>query len=228
MEFLEYVTGLLTGAGIRAGEEYPAGRWLRLQVPGAAVGLGGVDFEAGMILVRVKVLSPRTLGGWACQNAALEILAILHGAGLPGQMGEMEFLEGSDSFCIPIDLRLSGVFGESWSLGQRWTIRCGGTVLEQVEDFRAVRDQERRVIGASCQAQPVGVSPGHGAWVITLTQNGGEDVQQEPFVLTLEDGQQTITYSGCHWNREEWRCHQGGLKRVRTGFALGREVQRGG
>ncbi len=224
MEFLEYVTGLLTGGGIPTGEEYPAGHRLHLEEPVAAVGLLGLDFDAGQVQVRIRVLSPRTLGGWTCQNAALTVLATLHGAGHRCQMEEMDFLPGSDCFCICVDVRLDAVLDGDWALGKRWYVTCGGTVLENVEQFQAVLDQGRRVIGASFQSGGVGVTPGSGSWAITLVQNGGEDTQEEPFVLTLEDGDRVISYTDCHWNREEWDHQQRGLRRTRRGFALGREV----
>ncbi len=224
MEFLDYVTQLLAQGGIRVGEEYPAGRWVHIETPLAAVGLRGMDFDGGQVQVNVRVLSPRVLGGRRCQQAALEVLTVLHGAGVDCRMEEMEFLEGSDCFCITVTAALDAVFGADWALGKRWRITCGGEALEQVTSFRAVRDQGRRVVGAFCQSEGVSVTPGRGAWELTLVQSGGEDVQEEPFALTLEDGDRSITYTGCHWNREEWDHHQGGSRRTRTGFALGREV----
>ncbi len=228
-EFLTYVRDLLRKGGIRAGEEYPAGRWVQIQSPVAAVGLSGMDPHGGVVHIAVRVLSPRILGGWECQCAAAEATRVLYEKGLTVRMGQMSFLEDSDCFCIELEVTLSLVAQGDWPMGQRWKLTCGGEPLTGVESFRAVRDQGRRVVGTFCQSDPVAVTPGNGGWALTLVQwCAEEDRQTEPFTLTVEDGERQIVFSGCHWNTEQWEHLQQGLRRTRTGFALKREVQNHG
>ncbi len=227
-ELIGHVLETLERAGLRAEAAYPAGRWVQATEPLAAVELHDLDFSGGQAKLTVWVLSPGTLGGLACQNAAAAAAAALYGAGMDVHMSRMEFQSRNDCFCIGLEVALAAHFDEAWSIGDRWSITCGDTLLEGVESFRAVRDQGRRVVGAFCQSAPVAVTPGNGGWTLTLVQwvRGTEDSQTEPFALVLADGSKTITYTGCHWNREEWEHLQGGLRRTRTGFALGREVSR--
>ena len=65
-ELLEAVTGRMRDAGLRAGEEFPAGERMEILAPAAAVGLRELDPVQGMATFTVRVLSPRLLGGWCC------------------------------------------------------------------------------------------------------------------------------------------------------------------
>lgn len=226
-ELLEAVVGILTAAGIRAGEEYPAGERMEILSPAAAVGLRELDTDAGAARFTVRVLSPRILGGWCCQVWAARAAAALHGAGLSCSAGEMEYRSGSNCFCVTLDAEWPVVMADgAWTPGQRWQVLCGDAVQEGVASFRAVRDQGRRVVGAFCRSDPVAVTPGSGGWALELVQwvlREPADTE-EPFVLTVREGTRTHRYTGCCWNEVYYEHTQRGLCLTRRGFALGREV----
>lgn len=229
-ELLSTITALLTAAGLRAGEEYPAGEPVEVLSPVAAVGLRSLDAKAGEARVHVRVLSPRLLGGWSCQCTAARAMAALSEAEFVCEASGMEYLQGSDCFCITIEARAQVVpEGEDLIPGKRWTVRCAGEVLEGVESFRAVRDLGRRVVGALFQGEGVAVSPGRGGWEITLTRlvKGQEEEPAEPFTLELIQSGMTVTYTGCCWSMTELEHSQQGLRVTKKGFALAREVSDG-
>ncbi len=225
--FLNHIIRTLTHACIPVEAGYPAGKWVSLERAVTAVEVRDLDFDQGKAAFCIRVLSPRTLGGWECQRLAIDVLCALHSDGMEGRMGPMEFLQGSDCYCICVDGAMDVAFCKEWYPGKRWEIWCGDVTLENVESFRAVRDQGRRVIGSLCQEEPVGVTPGHGGWEIELVQyvRQATDVQTEPFTLAIRDRDRQITFTGCHWNREEWDHEQRGLRRTRKGFALRREEE---
>lgn len=226
-ELLEALTELLAEAGIRAGEEYPAGERVEILSPVAAVGLRELDFTAGEARFDLRILSPRILGGWCCQTHAAKICKALHDGGLTVRSGEMEYLSGSDCFCISLSAAWGIVPGEQgWVRGRRWQVFCGGVEQENVVAFRAVRDQGRRIIGALWQGEPTGITPGKGGWSLELEQMVTAEPADiaEPFVLEVRHGGTVHRYSGCCWNETELRHSQAGLRLIRRGFALGREV----
>ena len=225
-DLLELVTRHLSSVGLRAGEEYPAGKRMEVLSPVAAVGLEAL--EAGTARFSVRVLSPRVLGGWCCQVRAARASEILSGAGMDCTAGEMDFLAGSDCFCVKLTAVLPVVSGTGgWTAGKRWQVFCGGTEQAGVESFRAERNQGRRLVGAHGQSSAVAVSPGRGGWTVELVQWAERlpEEMAEPFTLILREQGRQIHYTGCCWNEERAEYTQQGIRLIRRGFALGREEE---
>lgn len=225
-ELLESVTGLLTAAGLPAGEEYPGLEQPEVHSPGAAVGLRELDAAVGLARFCVRVLSPRILGGWCCQSWAARAVRVLTAAGLTCRTGEMEYHSGSDSFCVTVEAAMAVVpAGEGWKAGQRWRVFCGDGELEEVSSFTATRNQQRRLVGTHWKSEPVAITPGAGGWQLELVQSlaGEPAAVPEPFVLTVREGDRLHRYTGCCWNETIWEYTQGGARLTRRGFALDRE-----
>lgn len=222
---------LLEAAGIPAGEEYPAGERVEILSPVAAVGLRELDFANAVARFSVHILSPRILGGWCCQQKAAQAAQALHRAGMGCAAAEMEYLKGSDCFCVSLTVSRPVYEGtQGWSAGSGWQVLRDGVEEKNVQSFRAVRSQGRRLLGTFCQSTPARVTPGAGGWQIELVQTGAAEPGegQEPFTLTVcADGVQQH-YLGCCWNETELVLDSGGLKRIRRGFALEREVEENG
>lgn len=230
-ELLEELTRLLEEAGIPAGEEYPAGDRVEILSPVAAVGLRELDCANGLVRFSVRILSPRLLGGWCCQQKAALAVQVLHGADMRCTVEEMEFLSGCDCFCVNLIAVQSVCWdGACWSPGQRWQVLLDGVEEKHVLSFRAVRSQGRRLVGAFCQSAPIGVTPGAGGWQFELVQSGGEEdtEETESFALTVRAPGTEQRFTGCCWNETEIVLGSEGLKRIRRGFALDREVEADG
>lgn len=225
-DLLELVTRHLSSVGLRAGEEYPAGKRMEVLSPVTAVGLEELDATAGTARFSIRVLSPRLLGSWCCQVWAARAADMLTRVGMTCTAEEMDFLSGSDCFCVKLTAVMSVVYGSSgWTVGKRWQVFCGETEQTGVESFRADRDQGRRLVGAHGQSSAVGVSPGNGGWTLELVQwvdRMPEEVS-EPFTLTVRERGRQVQYTGCCWNQERTEYTQRGTRLTRRGFALGRE-----
>lgn len=229
-ELLEAVTGLMRDAGLRAGEEFPAGERMEILAPAAAVGLRELDPVQGMATFTVRVLSPRLLGGWCCQVWAARAVQVLTQAGMSCMAGQMDRQMGLDCFCVVLTARWPVVRqGESWVHRQR-QICIDGIAQEGVVSFRAVRSQGRRLLGAFCQGSPVGVTPGRGGWSLELVQRPEQEPEngQEPFTLTVQEGNERVQYTGCCWDETVWDHDREGRRLTRRGFALEREVEQDG
>lgn len=234
IEWLELVVALLTAAGIRAGEEYAVGTAPEITEPVAAVGLSALECSQGQATITVRVISPRTLGGWECQTAAVKAVAALEAAQIHCQMGSMGYLSDCDCYSIAVTARIDVCLVDgSWVKGTHWAVTLDDTAVEWVTGFAAEQDQGRRLITATCQTDPIGVTPGTGGWCIKLVQQipqGGAETQmpEEPFVLEVSDGVTAQVYTGCCWNEVQRSCGQSGMNIQWQGFALTREVQSGG
>ena len=225
-ELLKALVMLLRGEGISAGESYPGPGAPAVDGPQAAVGLLELDVPAGLASFQVRVLSPRKLGGWGCQIWAARVSEILSRTGMTCEAGEMEYLDGLDCFCVTIraDQRVLRRSDGSF-VGVRLEVFCGDAEQTGVESFTAVRNQGRRVLGAFCQSEAVGITPGHGGWELELVQRTDRlsDGAAEPFVLTVREGDRESRYLGCGWNEERFEHTHRGLRLIRRGFALSRE-----
>ena len=220
---------LLEAAGIPAGEEYPAGERVEILNPVAVVGLRELDCANAVARFSVRVLSPRILGGWCCQRKAALAEQTLHRAGMTCAAAEMEYLSGSDCFCVSLTVsRPVYEDANGWSAGDRWRVLRDDVEEKHVLSFRAVRNQGRRLLGAFCQSRPAGVTPGAGGWQIELVQSGAAESEegQEPFTLTVYTGGVRRRYLGCCWNETEIILGGEGLRHIRRGFALEQEVEK--
>lgn len=229
-ELLEALAALLRQAGLQAGEEFPGYQQPEVKSPTAAVGLRELDAAAGLVRYNVRILSPRILGGWCCQIWAARAVRALDRAGMTCQTGEMEYLSGSDCFCVTVTAVQTVIpEEEGWVPGVGLMLLCQDTPVEGVVSFTARRDRGRRLIGAFCQSEPVGITPGRDGWQLELVQQGvGTPEQvQEPFTLTVREHDRQWVYTGCGWNEERYEHTGQGLRLIRRGFALGREEHNG-
>lgn len=230
-EWLEPIAQILNEAGIRAAQAYPAAGVPELSGPVAALSIEELDTDTGSAQVAVQILSPRTGGGWMCQEAAVTAVSALSAAGYVCRSNAVEYQSGSDCFSQKIVVQLALALREAvWAAQEHWEFLWNDAALAGVESFTADEDRGRRMVGAFWQAQQVGVTPGAGGWNIAMVQRiGPEDAEpeepEEPFTLTVRRPAETVVYGECYWNRILRRYTQQGLVVERSGFALTREVQ---
>ena len=230
-ELMRSVMGLVAAAGVPAGEEYPGLEVPQIDSPRATVGLRELDAAGWTARLGVRVLSPRLLGGWCCQVLMAQAVRKMTEAGLACRTEEMEYHSGSDCFCVTAEVVMTVVpRGDGWEPGTRWKIHCGDTLQPGVISFRAVRDQQRRLVGTHWKSEPVGITNGTGGWSLELVQNLTQEppAVEEPFVLTVREGDREHRYTGCCWNETVWEYTQSGARLTRRGFALGREEDEDG
>ena len=229
-ELLEALAQLLRQAGLKAGEEFPGCQQPQVDAPTAAVGLRALDIPAGTVRYNVRILSPRILGGWCCQVWAARAVEALDAEGMTCETGQMEYLSGSDCFCVSVTASQSVVSGpEGWTPGGSLRVFCGERELPEVEAFTAVRDQGRRILGTTGTGKAEGITPGREGWSRELRQrvDRGEEEPEEPFTLTVRDGDRQCCYTGCCWSEERYEHTGRGMRLIRRGFALGREADNG-
>lgn len=234
IQWLKQITGILTDAGIRAGEAFPGGGNVSLTEAVAAVGLRDLNWREGTAEFEIRVLSPRPLGGWKCQNCAADAVAALEEAGVVCRMEPMEYRGGSDCFEMIIIGQQQVMEVEAEVVAPVYLdVSVGDTAVEYVTEFSAEQNRQRRIIGSVSQNTPVGITPGTGGWGIRLVQElpGGQVAMtepEEPFVLTVKEEGMTTTFVGCGWNRVKKKQDQSRTLVEWEGFALSREENANG
>lgn len=218
---------ILTDAGIRAGEGFPPGHRVELTGPGAAVGLRDLNCREGTAEFEIRILSPRSLGGWKCQSTAAEAAAALENSGVVCRMEPMGFRSGCDCFEMVILGKKRVIEQEEIPAVSLFRITIDGTEMEGVTDFSAEQDRGRRLIGTLNQAEPVGITRGTGGWRLRMVQSiPGSGVglmePEEPFVLRVHENSIVTSFEGCCWNRVTKKLDQNQAKVEWEGFALTR------
>lgn len=228
------IAEILEKSGVSVMEAYPTGTMLHLTEPAAAVEMKALNCAEGKVMIGIRVLSPQSLGGWECQNAAACVAGALYDANIDCTCTQMEYLQRSDSFCVLVTARIPVFFENGkWMRGNPWEVFIENEKLEYANRFDAEQNQDRRLVGAVCQSQPVGVIPGaNTGWKIRLVQKipfGRQipEVQEEPFSLTVRKGGQIQQYRNCYWSGEKCSHSQSGVELEHWGYALEREETNG-
>lgn len=232
IEWMNGIVEILTAGGIRAGEAFSAGKRMEIASPVAAVGLRDLNWQEGLAEFEIRIVSPRSLGGWQCQAAAAEALAALEDAGVHCRMEPMAYQAGLDCFEMVV-IGEQSVFEKESEDAQEaeagyLEVLIGDSAVPYVTEFTAEQDRQRRLIGALNQAEPVGVTPSAGGWSIRLVQEVPQAGQvpaepEEPFVLTVKEEGLTTAFTGCCWNKVKKQMDQTRIKVEWEGFALSRE-----
>lgn len=233
-EWLTEIRRILEKLGISVIEAYSGSTMVQVEGPMAAVELRNIDRDVGEAVIAIHVLTPRSLGGWECQSAAVAVTGALYGSQIQSVCGKMEYHHRSDCFAIPVTAKLPIVCENgTWGWGRSWEVTVGGRAVPYVIRFAAEQEQHRQMLHGVCQTEPVGISQSaNSGWNIRLVQKipSGEPIPAmwaEPFSLTVRRGRQVQVYEGCCWNTEKSVTEQSGVIVEYSGYALRREVSHG-
>lgn len=230
MGYLDEVKAKLERIGIRTAIGYPGTGAVHVTEPLAAINGSGLDYDAGTAQVTAVILSPRALGLGLCQEKAVFAMAALLSLGKGWHYSGWQFDSNLDCYRVEVVGQIAVVFsGPDLVRSTGWQVTIGEERQAYVTDFLARQQSDRRLIRPHGTPDPVGVTPGVGGWSIKLTQllpmyeaEPGEP--QEPFTLTVTNGDNSQVYQECCWSDYSARKQSNGTLVVRSGFALSREV----
>ena len=233
IEWLREIVEVLTAAGIRTGEGYPAGKQPDLTEPVAAVGLRDLNCREGTAEFEIRVLSPRALGGWRCQSTAAEAVTALEAAEVECRMEPMSHRMASDCFEMVVIGKKRMAQQETIPETDLFRITVGDLAVEGLTDFSAVQERGRRMIGTLNQKDPVGVTRGTGGWKLKMVQvipEGGALIlePEEPFELKLYENGTVTSFRDCYWDSVAKILDQKQSKLVWEGFAMSKTEGFGG
>ena len=174
MECLNEVLERLTEAGIPAGAAFPEGEQGCLTTAAAAVSLGSVDQENGRAEVLVRILSPRKLGAWHCQQTGIQAMETLSAGGFCCRMEAVTYETGCDCFQVILHAQGIGLVESRWQSeklmykGWAWPRNPDRFLIEAVREPEYNKSSSGAVtykgLGALCRTiTGSGVFSGNGA-----------------------------------------------------------------
>ncbi len=230
---MKQIAAVLERMGLHVMEAYPSEGMLHLTKPAAAVELKGFHCTSGEMLVGVHILSPRKSGGLACQQLAVQAAKALHAEGMECSGSELKYLDRCDCFGVLVTVKIQTIHESGGEKEQTWTVLIDQQEVPYAAYFHAEQDQNRKLIEAVCQSEPVGVSPSsNNGWKIRLIRKipFGKPIMalpREPFSLVVRRGGQGYRYDGCCWSGEKNTYRDTGTELEYWGFALKREALNG-
>ena len=209
---------------------YPGQKFPKITGPVAAVHIEKVDRDSQLVTVEVNVVAPAEMGGTACETEALAVTESLRWMGAVCVQQGCQYDGVAQVYVVPVLATFTAVTeAGSCTVGPGFQIFLNEKELDFVEAFREQRSCGAQVEYAVCQSEPVGISEGQRLWEIRLEERipaGSEEVEEgtETFEMKLVTVDRTEIYRSCRWTNTSREFTREGLRRIREGFAMDKEV----
>lgn len=129
-EWIQRVIEALQAAGIRAQRGYPAGKSPCLESPAASVCVE--CFQTDSVKLAVRIFSPASLGGAACEDTALQAAQALKTLGGACRVEGCEFNGKAGIFTLPVYVTFDRA-----GLMETWSVKVDGAVQTYATSFKA-------------------------------------------------------------------------------------------
>lgn len=228
ISILELVLRLLREENFSADLAYAGRQWPMITEPVAAVHIAKVDRAELTVTVAVDILSPAALGGTCCEMAALRATEALHGAGAECIQNGCKYDGQAQAYAVNIQATFTGVTGEEdCTMGPGFRVYVDEVPMPFTVSFQSeqtARSQAYLETGMDPTA-----STGSWAWEFRLEEQipGGSSESEQPegtFQLRLERDGVSETYSECSWTSVHREFTRQGLRRIRKGVSVVRQV----
>lgn len=212
---IDTVIEALNDVGIAAQTAYPGGTLPNITQAQAAVSLEKLEYTARTATVLVTVMVPVQSGGSVCEDAALQVGAVLEKLGGVCVQEECRFNGYADAYYVRVLGTFSGAAViEDWAAISDFTVKLGDTEMKNAVAFQAEQAVDE-VTGT-----PLSTS----VWTFQLEENFGRGESplpppEEPFAVTVIRSGSTEIYSECSWISVQLESTATGLRQVRRGVA---------
>lgn len=212
------VIDALTNAGFGAVSAYPGTAMPNITKPEMAVNLQKLDYTARSATVLVSVMVPVSMGGEACETAAIQAGTELEKLGGTVILEECRFNAYADAYYIRV---LGTFFGAAaltgWSAASEFTVEIDDHVMNRAVSFRAEQAVDE-VTGT-----PLSTS----VWTFRLEERFGWGEGPLPgptenFTVLVSRNSGMEIYQECSWTSVLLEDTATGLRQVRTGVAKSR------
>ena len=227
---LELVLRRLREEGFLADVAYPGQKYPEISQTVAAVHIDKVDRSSLTVTMEVSIISPATLGGTACEVEALRATEVLRWAGAVCVQEGCRYDGISQVYVVSVLATFTGITGEnSFSPGPGFSVRIDEIHQPYAIGFTAEEIHDRQTQYAMGETSPVGISHGGYLWKITLEEliPAGSAATAEPqgtFELKLSTDIRTEVYYHCAFTSVKREYTRQGLRRIRTGISMLKEV----
>ena len=230
ISILELVLRHLRQANFTADVAYPGQKFPEIKSTVAAVHIEKVDRANLSVTVEVNIICPAAQGGTACEVEALRATDALRWAGAVCVQNGCTYDGVSQVYIVSVLATFTGITEEDrCTLGPGFTVSINDHFQTHVISFSEEEVLERDAEFETGESAPVGISEGRRYWKFTLeemipTGNGEVADPVEPFELQIESDAVLETYYYCKWTSIARTFTREGLRRVRRGVSMLREV----
>lgn len=222
---LDLVLRVLRDGGFRADVAYPGQKHPVISESVAAVHILKTDGAQRTVTAEVFIVCKASLGGTRCETDAVEAAQLLSDAGAECVLEGCEY----DGINQTYSVRILATFREETVVPTLDFQICEGTtLLPHAVRFCAERVADNEVHYSMGQSAPAGISEGQWIWNITLEElvppGEPEVVCMEAKKLTVTTETGTESYTGCCWKSIKREFTRDGLRQIRVGTALTKEV----
>lgn len=231
ISILEQVLRQLRNAEFQADVAYPGQKFPQITKTVAAVHIEKVDRANMTVTLEVSIITPASLGGTACELEALRATEVLKWDGAVCVQNGCSYDGASQVYVVTVLATYTCVTeADSCTLGPGFQVFINDNFQPFAVSFSEEEVRHHRVEYEMGEAQPAGVSLGSRIWNITLEELilPGSPEAAEPkdaFELRIERAAGIETFYHCQWLSVCREMSQSGLKRIRKGVAMLKEVE---
>lgn len=225
---LELVVQRLRQANFIANVAYPGQKVPRLTGTVAAVHIEQVDRANLTVTVEINILCPADMGGTACELEALRATEVLRWSGAVCVQNGCSYDGAAQVYCVKVLATFTGVTeADSCMIWPGFYCYIGDILQKFAIGFTEEYSSGAEAEYVTGQAAPVKIREGRKVWKIQLEEliPSGSPELAEPegnFDLVLITEGKTERFSGCRWTQVKREFTKQGLRRTRTGMALGK------
>ena len=227
---LELVLRRLREEGFTASVAYPGQMFPQITKTVAAVHIKKVDRADLTVTIEITLVCPASLGGTRCEMDALRVTEILRWSGAVCVQNGCSYDGASQVYTVSILATYTGVTEEdSCMIWSGFYCYVDETYHRHAVDFQTEQTSDVQLIRAMGQSAPVDIYPGQELWQLRLEEmipTGSEEVEEPAgeFEVKIITDLTTEIYYGCRWTSVHRQRSRQGLRRIRKGYALRREV----
>ena len=228
---LELVLRRLREEGFTASVAYPGQVFPQITETVAAVHIEKVDRSDLTVTIEITMVTPASLGGTRCEMDALRATEILRWSGAVCVQNGCSYDGVAQVYMVSILATYTGVTEENHCvIWPGFYCYVADRYHRYAVDFQTEQTRDVQVVHGMGLSTAVGTHPGQELWQIRLEEliPAGSEEAAEPtgeFQVKIISDLITETFYGCRWTSVQRQRNRQGLRRIRKGYALRREVK---
>ena len=229
ISILELVLRRLRQANFTADVAYPGQKFPKVTDTVAAVHIEKVDRSAMEVTVEVNIICPASMGGTACETEALRATEALRLMGAVCVQNGCSYDGISQVYVVPVLAAFTGVAETgSYTQGPGFSVYIDGQLLMDIVGISVEENTGVQAEHAIGQGTAAGASVAGSNWSIRVEEliPAGYEEPEDPeaeFNLEITTALKREIYTRCRWTNIRRTFTKEGLRRIREGFALGKE-----
>ncbi|MBP3684050.1 MAG: hypothetical protein J6J12_03680 [Oscillospiraceae bacterium] len=228
---LELVLRRLREEGFAASVAYPGQVFPQISETVAAVHIEKVDRANLSVTIEITMVCPASMGGSRCEMDALRATEVLRWSGAVCIQNGCSYDGVAQVYTVSILATYTGVTDEdSCVIWPGFYCYVANRYQRYAVDFQTEQTTDVQVVHGIGEPGAVGIQPGRELWQLRLEEliPAGSAEEAEPegeFQVMVVSDLTTETYYGCRWTSVLRQRSREGLRRIRKGYALRREVE---